>query len=133
MLNTILEILAHIGTLFELPGQARQRLQGPLVRLSIYRHGDWTGWEAERLLLNFGIRICGRDFDKDHLYFHVPAHQANWAEYILHRYNAPLTSTYNSNNQAARDGGPIPDWDRPLQPDDLLGIICNLLDPGGNP
>lgn len=132
MIHTILETLARIGTLFELPGQARQRLHGPLVRFSIHRHADWTGLQAEQLLLKFGIRIHGRNFDKEHLHFHVPAHQANWAEYILHRYNAPLTSTYNPNNQAARGRGPIPDWSQPLQPKGLLSKICDFLYPGGD-
>ena len=132
MLDTILEILAHIGTLFELPDQARQRLHSPLVRFSIHRRADWTGLQVEQLLLRFGVRIHGRGFDHDHLHFHVPAHQANWAEYVLNRYRAPLTSTHNPNNQAARERGPIPDWERPLQPNDLLGKICDLLYPGGN-
>ena len=133
MFDTILEILAHIGQLFELPGYARQRLQGPLVRFSIHRRANWAGLQAEQLLLKFGVRIYNRNFDKDHLYFHVPAHQANWAEYILQRYSAPLTSTYNPNNQAARASGPIPSWRRPLQPDGLLDKICDLLYPGDKP
>lgn len=124
----ILDAFAKFGTVLELPALINQELRHPMRQFAIFRNTPWTGWQVERLLLDFGVKVWGRDFDANHLKFSVPAHQANWAEYVLYRHGAPVATLYNPANINAQGRGPIPSWHRELPPHDLGGWICTLLD-----
>ena len=54
-------------------------------RIYIPRAGDATGWEMEKYLGAYGVRVWGRGFDRDYVFFTVKKEQAAWAEYLLKR------------------------------------------------
>jgi hypothetical protein len=57
------------------------------------RDAGWTGVEAEQLLFRHGVRIWGRGFLGDQIYFRVKQRQVVWAEYLLLRAGVPVTSS----------------------------------------
>jgi len=127
--NGLVDILAHFGAWGEAPGVIGMALKGTLVCFRFYRWAGVSGWDVEWLLLQYGIRLCGRSFDKNSLSFLVPKHLANWAEYVMHRNNIPLLGKpVNPANRRAAGKGKIPSWNKPLHPRGLVGDICSLLD-----
>ena len=58
----------------------------------IHRHAGWSGVEVESLLMRHGVRIWGRGFVGEQIYFRVKKRQARWAEYLLLRRGVPVTS-----------------------------------------
>ncbi|MBN1815343.1 MAG: hypothetical protein JXA14_26160 [Anaerolineae bacterium] len=125
-MSELLEFLAHIGQLFELPGLVIRSVREPAVRFAFLRGTAWSGWMVEKLLLHYGVRSFGRGFDGGTLWLHVPRHQANWAEYVMRRHGVPLVSAYNPGNAKAPIV-PIPSWGRPLRPRGFLGKVLDLL------
>jgi hypothetical protein len=68
-------------------------------RFAVPREGGLSGWEIEQMLATYGVRIWGRWFDSEYLYFNVKIEQANWAEYLLKRRGiAVITAPYNPLN-----------------------------------
>jgi len=126
-MDFFLDAIAKFGTVFELLSLTNQELHRPMRQFLILKNYGWTGWQVERLLLDFGIQLWGRDFDQQHLIFSVPATVANWAEYVMRRYSVPVANLYNPNNLRAQGRGPIPSWQRELPPHDLPGWLCTLL------
>jgi hypothetical protein len=91
-------------------------LGGELVA-SLSQQNTWTFWvprdagfsgiEIERLLTRHGVRVWGRGFLDDSLYFHVKKRQARWAEYLLWRAGIPVVSRpFDSRNQAYSERHP---------------------------
>lgn len=72
-------------------------LMGRLVHGSMHRFtfcgtSDFSGYEVEQLMHQYGIRIWGRETNSpEELAFLVKHTQAVWAEYILCRAGVPLT------------------------------------------
>jgi hypothetical protein len=121
MINAAIEALARLGAALETPRPG-------WVRFALDRRGGWAGWEAERLLLSYGIRVGGRGVDAERLYFCVSPRQARWAEYILQRAGAPLASApVYPGNLRARGRGLPPSWGRPLRGDGWAWAL-RLLD-----
>jgi len=60
--------------------------------ICIQRHAGWSGVEIEALLMRHGVRIWGRGFVGEQLFFRVKKRQARWAEYLLLRRGVPVTS-----------------------------------------
>jgi hypothetical protein len=58
----------------------------------VQRHAGWSGVEIEALLMRHGVRIWGRGFVGEQIYFRVKQRQARWAEYLLLRRGVPVTS-----------------------------------------
>jgi len=58
----------------------------------VQRHAGWSGVEIESLLMRHGVRIWGRGFVGEQIYFRVKKRQARWAEYLLLRRGVPVTS-----------------------------------------
>lgn len=56
----------------------------------VQRNAGWSGVDIEQLLFRHGVRIWGRGFVGDRLFFRVKKRQARWAEYLLHRCGVPL-------------------------------------------
>jgi len=126
--DELIDLLAQFGVWGEVPGLIRERAHDQLVKIEFDRRGGFSGWEVEKILLRYGVRLCGRGFDHDTLWFHVRKRQANWAEYVLNRYIVPLRTMHNPKNWHAREMGPVPDWGRPLHPRGIDGLILTLLD-----
>ncbi len=58
----------------------------------VQRHAGWSGVEVEALLMRHGVRIWGRGFVGEQIFFRVKKRQARWAEYLLLRRGVPVTS-----------------------------------------
>jgi hypothetical protein len=128
VLDDFLDALAQIGALFGLPRQAYYRLRSPLDRVPLFRNAGWSGWDAESYLADYGVRTCGRGFDKTRIWPWVKDRQLNWAEYLLLRVGAPLAAIRNANNLRAWGKGPVRAWGAPLKPNDPTAWICSSLD-----
>ena len=77
---------------------------GPWHKFHIPLDAGCTGWEVEQLLARHGVRIWGRGFTSDSLYFNVKRRQANWAEYLIRRRGIPLSSQLvNPQNETYAD------------------------------
>jgi hypothetical protein len=61
-------------------------------RLYVSRDCGWTGVEIERFLFRYGVKIWGRGFTRDCLFFTVKRRQTNWAEYLLQRRGIVVSS-----------------------------------------
>ena len=59
----------------------------------VRRDTGFTGAEIESLLFRHGVRIWGRGFVDDEIYFRVKKRQARWAEYLLLRRGVPVTNS----------------------------------------
>jgi hypothetical protein len=59
----------------------------------VQRHAGWDGAEIEALLMRHGVRIWGRGFIGERIYFRVKKRQARWAEYLLLRRGISVTSS----------------------------------------
>ncbi|MBI4789028.1 MAG: hypothetical protein HY782_18505 [Chloroflexi bacterium] len=65
----------------------------------VERDSGWSGIEIERLLFRYGVRVWGRGFLDDRLFFRVKKRQARWAEYVLLRCAAPIAGApFDSRN-----------------------------------
>lgn len=60
--------------------------------ICVYRDAGWSGVEIEALLMRHGVRIWGRGFVDNQIFFRVKKRQARWAEYLLLRRGIPVTS-----------------------------------------
>jgi hypothetical protein len=127
-LDELVDIIAFAGQMGEVPRILAARLQTRLIKLAIYRHAGWSGWEAERYLARYGVHTYGRGFDKTQLYLWLNDQQVNFGEYLLMRMCAPVATIWNPANLHAWGKGWVPDWGRPLPPNDLFGWICHWLD-----
>ncbi len=58
----------------------------------VQRHAGWSGVEVEELLGRHGVRIWGRGFVGERIFFRVKKRQARWAEYLLLRRGVPVTN-----------------------------------------
>ena len=58
----------------------------------VQRHAGWNGVEVEALLKRHGVRIWGRGFLDERIFFRVKKRQARWAEYLLLRRGVPVTN-----------------------------------------
>ncbi|MDE3088496.1 MAG: hypothetical protein KGJ80_03815 [Chloroflexota bacterium] len=58
----------------------------------VQRDAGWNGFEVEALLMRHGVRIWGRGFIGEQIFFRVKKRQAGWAEYLLLRRGVPVTS-----------------------------------------
>ena len=66
---------------------------GPMHRFSFAKQSQFSGYDIEQLMQQYGIRIWGREMDSDTEFaFLVKETQAVWAEYLLCRAGVPLTS-----------------------------------------
>lgn len=66
---------------------------------AIPRDCGWTGWEIEKMLNRYGVKVFGRGINSRELRFKVKLRQANWAEYLLLRAGIPIASPpFNPHN-----------------------------------
>lgn len=83
------------------------RLEGLVMAL---RYGDLgqtvkvdhtpgqTGSDLEAMLKRYGIVVYGRRVTSKHLIFRVKSKQARWAEYLLLRARAPVSTQFDGRN-----------------------------------
>lgn len=91
------------------------------------RNAGYRGIEIERLLTRHGVRIWGRGFLGDFLYFRVKKRQARWAEYLLWRAGIPVVSQpFNPRNQTY--GEQYPPGSEPPGGSDHTRLKKGLLD-----
>jgi hypothetical protein len=107
---TLIEFLAKLDW-FERVDEIFRAMKGEKShRFAIDRWCGWAGQEIEDMLAENGIRIWGRAFDDDHLFFRVRVQQARWAEYLMARENLPMKSKpvdeRNLTHARAGDGEP---------------------------
>ena len=92
----ILERSGLSGILQEL---VRTAVGSTAWRFHIPRQEELSGYEIEQMLARYGVRIWGRGFDSESIYFSVKQEQANWAEYLLKRRGiSVVTRPYNPLN-----------------------------------
>ena len=84
--------LRRYGVLALLKELARTAVGDGSWRFYVAREGEFSGWEVEQLLKQYGVVIWGRGFDSEHIYFSVKPEQANWAEYLLKRKGVAVTT-----------------------------------------
>lgn len=130
-IQSLIDLIAYVGTIFEIPGLVEHRLHGPIERQGIMRNAGWSGWDVEKEIAEKGVRhISGRAFDKDTLTYHVSDRQARWARYILHRAGAPVAGPWTEADLRARAKGQIdgrvPAWNPHTAPRGMW--LCKLLD-----
>jgi hypothetical protein len=58
----------------------------------VLRRTDWSGAQIETLLMRHGVRIWGRGFRGNRIFFRVKKRQVRWAEYLLLRAGVIITS-----------------------------------------
>ncbi len=88
--------------LVTLTGQNRWTIMVP-------QDAGWTGLEIERLLTRHGVRVWGRGFLGDCLYFSVKRRQARWTEYLLWRAGVPVVSRpFDPRNRRYAESRPQP-------------------------
>lgn len=80
-------------------------LAGVSHRFEFYATGDWTGYEVECLLQDYGILLYGREINQGFsgvtFAFKVPIVQARWAEVILLCVKLPIcTDFYDEGNRS---------------------------------
>ncbi len=82
-----------IGVAFELISA----IAGYCAPTITFRRGaGWSGLEIEKLLRRHGVKIWDRGIADSHtLYFCVKRRQVAWAEYLLERAGAPITSQHD--------------------------------------
>ncbi len=81
--------------------------------LRVRRGLGWNGQMVEGLLGRYGIKIWDRGASGEELYFCVKRRQVKWAEYVLLRAGAPVTSVLKESRNtgwAARHNAPVPAW-----------------------
>ena len=82
----------------------------------------FTGRQVEQMLARYGVRIWGRGFTANSLFFTVKQRQARWTEYLLRRWGVPvLSQTVDPRNEQWAgqwpQGSLPPAWaDAPRQP-----------------
>lgn len=70
----------------------------------VQRHAGWNGARVEALLMRHGVRIWGRGFVGEQIFFRVKRRQARWAEYLLLRCGVPVTGgLFDPRNQDYAD------------------------------
>jgi hypothetical protein len=67
------------------------RAGGSWHKFMVPRDAGVTGWEVEQLLVRHGVKIWGRGFTSNAMYFSCKGKQANWAEYLIRRKGIPLS------------------------------------------
>ena len=68
-------------------------------RIYVPRNCDWSGGEIEQFLTHYGVKVWGRGFAGEDIYFSVKERQANWAEYLLRRRGIPVSNRlFNAKN-----------------------------------
>ncbi len=80
ILGLIMEFFASLGAL-------------NCWKIWVSRDSDWSGVTIEKFLTRYGVRIWGRGFLGDQIFFRVKKRQARWAEYLLLRRGIPVTSS----------------------------------------
>ncbi len=84
-MEMLLDLLAHLDW-FERVGEIARWLGGVKSwRFYVPRNCGWSGQQIEQLLRRHGVKVWGRGFTHDNLFFRVKLQQANWAEYLLWR------------------------------------------------
>lgn len=81
-----LDIISPLDTLF---GVARH---GKMHRFTFDVSSGFTGYNVEKLLRRYGVRVWGRKVSGTQRSFLVKRSQAVWAEYVLCRAGVPLLS-----------------------------------------
>jgi hypothetical protein len=124
--SELIEFLAKLDWFERVDELARALLGQRSHRFEIDRRAGWSGQEVEDLLSVNGVKIWGRAFDADRLYFRVKREQARWAEYVMMRNGAPVIGkpVDPRNLQAPRIGGPNV---APERPPTLLSWLMELL------
>ena len=75
-----------------LDGVLGRTLHGPMHRFTFRADSEYSGYEVEKMLRRYGIRIWGREMaENEDRAFLVKESQAIWAEYLLCRAGIPLT------------------------------------------
>ena len=104
-------------------------------RFTLRADGDFTGYEIEKMLRRYGIRIWGREMnDKEEHAFLVKRRQALWAEYLLCRAGVPLTcALLDPRNAHYREhhpprSMPVPWTKHGVSPSGFVGHVLDLLD-----
>jgi len=101
-----------IGRIDDLLGRARKG--GRSHRFYIDTRCGMAGIDIERYLKRYGVKVFGRGFRGQDLYFSVGPKIARWVEYLLYRHGLPVTSAPIDSEQAAgalalyEQGEPLP-------------------------
>lgn len=118
-----------------LDGLWGRTFHGPMHRFSFRADGDFTGYEIEKMLRRYGIRIWGREMDgSEERAFLVKRSQAVWAEYLLCRAGVPLTcALIDPRNTEYREHHPPRSMPTPwtkhgVGPASLVDHVLDLLD-----
>jgi hypothetical protein len=97
--------------------------------------GEYSGYEIEKMLRRYGIRIWGRKMEGDQeRAFLVKQTQAVWAEYLLCRAGVPLTCALLDprNEHYCRrhepQSMPIPWTKHGIGPSSFVDYILDLID-----
>jgi hypothetical protein len=89
-MEALLDLLAHLDWFERLDEYLRSARGVRSWRFCVPRDCGWSGHQIEKFLRRYGIRIWGRNFSREHLFFRVKLRQANWAEYLLRRRDIPV-------------------------------------------
>ncbi|HEY76219.1 MAG TPA: hypothetical protein G4O00_08570 [Thermoflexia bacterium] len=91
-MDTFLDFLARLNWLERIGEWVRAALGIRSWRFCVPRNCGWSGYEIERFLRRYGVKIWGRDVSDQYISFRVKIEQANWAEYLLWRKGIPVCS-----------------------------------------
>jgi len=121
-----------------LDGLLGRAVHGKMHRFTFRADGEFSGYEVEKLLRRYGIRIWGREMaEGEDRAFLVKQRQAVWAEYLLCRAGVPLTcKLLDGRNESYRQrhapqSMPEP-WTRQgIGPTSFVDYVVDLLDKVG--
>ena len=96
----LLDLLAHLDW-FERTDELFKSIIGIRSwRFCVPRCCGWSGYNIEQFLRQYGVKIWGRNFSADYLFFRVKLQQANWTEYLLWQCGVPVCGRpFNPRNQ----------------------------------
>ncbi len=118
-----------------LDGVLGRTLHGPMHRFTFRADSEYSGYEVEKMLRRYGIRIWGREMaENEDRAFLVKESQAIWAEYLLCRAGIPLTcKLLDPRNESYRQrhaprSMPVPWTMRGIGPSGFVDHVVDLLD-----
>ena len=103
--------------------------QGPSTSFTWRAAEGWHGVDVEELLSQYGVYNFCRSYRKNEMYgILVRKSQVRWAEYVLLRAGAPLTSPLRDPSNRNVKPGPMPtSWGNPVGRVGLAGAVQDRL------
>lgn len=127
--------ISNLDLINPVDGAWGKATHGPMYRFTFRADGNYSGYEVEKMLRRYGIRVWGREMnDPEERAFLVKRRQALWAEYLLCRAGVPLTcALLDPRNEHYRQrhaprSMPVPWTKHGIGPSSFVDYVLDFLD-----